>query len=181
MILNHWREEETATHRLLVQLQTTSELPTENITERREAIEQHLSGVNSQIFEVVSFAVLHVYFFVLGFSLRRFSTTFANDGGMDFISERGIYQVTTGPTRTKIERDVAKLPKTARVLVAPAFSDTLRIVAQAHSTVLELIDRDDLRCHFLHWLYKKDVSRGAAFHMQCVVKKALSELKREIG
>ena len=78
-------------------LQETCELPDDRIAERRVLVDAYLSqltGNRGELFEVVSFAVLREYFRTFGFSLQRFSTTHANDGGMDFVASEAIYQVT---------------------------------------------------------------------------------------
>jgi hypothetical protein len=83
-------------------------------------------GHQGQNFEIISFSILSVYFSSLGFTLQRFSVTFANDGGMDFICGEGVYMVTASPTESKITTDLAKLPGTKRVLVGTAFGASLR-------------------------------------------------------
>ena len=90
------------------------------------------------MFEVVSFAVLREYFRTFGFSLQRFSTTHANDGGMDFVASEAIYQVTTDESINKVRGDLAKSPGTKRVLVRPTLSD--EVVRLCESEVLEAIE-----------------------------------------
>jgi hypothetical protein len=71
------------------QLERVCSLPEERVTERFELVNEYLSqltGNRGEVFEVVSFAVLREYFRTFGFSLQRFSTTHANDGGMDFVA-----------------------------------------------------------------------------------------------
>ena len=80
------------------------ELPISDVDARHDFIVRKLrasDGHAGQNFEIMSFAILCVYFRIFGFSLRRFSTTFANDGGMDFIAGEGIYQVTSDATDQK--------------------------------------------------------------------------------
>lgn len=96
-ILEHWRNQQETRRGVLASFHVACALPMNAVQDRHDFIEQVLSRDswrNAQLFEIVSFAILHTYFATLGFSLRRFSTTFANDGGMDFICGEGIYQVT---------------------------------------------------------------------------------------
>jgi len=178
-IIENWETHQGAKEVLLQEFAGASALPEEEIEKRREIIEKHLADRTSQIFEIMSFAILHVYFRSLGFSLRRFSTTFANDGGMDFICGEGIYQVTAAPSRIKIERDLAKLPGTKRVIVAPALTDSTRGYAHTNENVLEIVEGQDLSKHFLTWLLQKDQTRNSAHHLQRVLEVAISELKRD--
>ncbi len=104
------------------QLQETCELPDDRIAERRSLVDAYLSqltGNRGELFEVLSFAVLREYFRTFGFSLQRFSTTHANDGGMDFVASEAIYQVTVDESLQKVRKDLRKAPGTKRVLVRP--------------------------------------------------------------
>jgi hypothetical protein len=178
-IIEHWKTHQSAKQALLQEFADGLTLAAEEIKKRHVIIEKHLSDRSSEIFEIMSFAILHVYFASLGFSLRRFSTTFANDGGMDFICGEGIYQVTTAPSRLKIERDLAKLPGTKRVIVAPALSDLTLGYAYTNENLLEVVEDQDLSKHFLAWLLKKDQTRNTAHHLQRVLEVAIAELKRD--
>ena len=92
------------------QLEGVCSLPKECVRERFALVDEYLSqltGNRGEIFEVVSFAVLREYFRTFGFSLQRFSTTHANDGGMDFVAADAIYQVTTDESIQKVRRDLA--------------------------------------------------------------------------
>jgi hypothetical protein len=76
---------------VISKLEETCSLPKECIDERYALVDAYLSqltGNRGEMFEVVSFAVLREYFHTFGFSLQRFSTTHANDGGMDLLLER---------------------------------------------------------------------------------------------
>ena len=59
-------------------------------------------------FEVLSFAVLYAHLEIFGFSLKRFTSTNAADGGVDFIGGDIIYCVTTNLTSNKLESDIVK-------------------------------------------------------------------------
>ena len=129
------------------------------------------------MFEVVSFAVLREYFRTFGFSLQRFSTTHANDGGMDFVASEAIYQVTTDESINKVRGDLAKSPGTKRVLVRPTLSD--EVVRLCESEVLEAIELRDLLEHFIGWLLQRDTRMNKAQHLQRVLQIALDEFRRE--
>ena len=95
-------------------LQETCDLPDDRIAERRALVDAYLSqltGNRGEMFEVVSFAVLREYFRTFGFSLHRFSTTHANDGGMDFVASEAIYQVTVDESPQKVRK---RPPQSAR-------------------------------------------------------------------
>ena len=177
-ILSHWEKHRANKQTLLKEFRRATILSKIEIQSRREFIERHIGDESSQIFEIISYAILSVYFKCLGFSLRRFSTTFANDGGMDFICGEGIYQVTISPSKTKVERDLGKLPGTKRVLVAPSFSNKVAALALANENVLQVIESSDLSKHFLAWLCKKDEDRKEAHHLQQVLEVAIGELNR---
>lgn len=145
--------------------------------QKRFVIELLASKIGNQgrNFEIMSFAILSVYFRCLGFTLNRFSTTFANDGGMDFVSSNGIYMVTASPTEAKLKSDLAKLPDTERVLVVPS----VRSLSDQNGVVSEMIDRDDLVDHFLEWLYQRDRTRQTSRHLHEVLKTANKQYRRE--
>src|SRR5271165_429987 len=100
---------------VIKKLEETCCLPVERVEERFALVDEylsHLTGNRGEAFEVVSFAVLREYFRTFGFSLQRFSTTHANDGGMDFVAADAIYQVTTDESIQKVRKDLAKAPGT---------------------------------------------------------------------
>jgi len=129
------------------------------------------------MFEVVSFAVLREYFRTFGFLLQRFSTTHANDGGMDFVGGEAIYQVTTDESMQKVRRDLQKSPGTKRVLVRPRVTEEITELSEAD--VLEAIDLKDLLNHFIAWLLCRDNRTKQAKHLQQVIQVALEEFRRE--
>lgn len=155
-------------------------LPPDRVEERRLLVEDylsHLSGNRGEIFEVVSFAVLREYFRTFGFSLQRFSTTHANDGGMDFFAADAIYQVTTDESVEKLRRDLRKAPGTKRVLVRPTVTE--EILALGEDKVLETIELKDLLSHFIAWLLGRDSRLKRSNHLQRVLQIALEEFRRE--
>jgi len=162
------------------QIEDAMGLPQERIHERRELVDAYLRrifGNRGEMFEVVSFAVLREYFRTFGFSLQRFSTTHANDGGMDFVAGEAIYQVTTDESINKVRKDLAKSPGTKRVLVRPTLSD--EVVRLCESEVLEAIELRDLLDHFIGWLLQRDTRMQKAQHLQHVLQIALDEFRRE--
>jgi hypothetical protein len=166
---------------VIKKLQDTCSLPKERVEERHALVGAYLSqlsGNRGEMFEVVSFAVLREYFRTFGFSLRRFSTTHANDGGMDFVGGDAIYQVTTDESTEKVRRDLAKASGTKRVLVRPSVTPATAALCN-NEDVLETIAMADLLNHFISWLFERDVRSKQAQHLQEVLKIALEEFSRE--
>jgi hypothetical protein len=158
----------------------TCSLPVEQVEERRALVDSYLSqlaGNRGEMFEVISFAVLREYFRTFGFTLQRFSTTHANDGGMDFVGGEAIYQVTTDETIQKVRRDLAKSPGTKRVLVRPTVMSSINELYQGD--VLETIELKDLLNHFIAWLLARDNRCKKAHHLQSILETALAEFRRE--
>lgn len=161
-------------------LEDVCSLPKDQIEERFAVVDEYLSqltGNRGEMFEVISFAVLREYFRTFGFSLRRFSTTHANDGGMDFVAADAIYQVTADESAQKIHRDLAKAPGTKRVLVRPTLSPDLLELPE--DEVLETIELKDLLNHFVSWLLERDKRVRHSRHLQRVLQVALEEFRRE--
>jgi hypothetical protein len=161
-------------------LEEICSLPSDRVGERLALVEEylsHLSGNRGEIFEVVSFAVLREYFRTFGFSLQRFSTTHANDGGMDFFAGDAIYQVTTDESIEKLRRDLRKAPGTKRVLVRPTVTE--EILELGEDKVLETIELKDLLSHFITWLLGRDNRSKRSHHLQRVLQVALEEFRRE--
>jgi hypothetical protein len=165
---------------VIKQLEDTVGLPHDQIQERQKLVDAYLkqiSGNRGEMFEVISFAVLREYFRTFGFSLQRFSTTHANDGGMDFVADEAIYQVTVDESINKVRKDLAKSPGTKRVLVRPTLSDD--VIRLCGSEVLEAIELRDLLDHFIAWLLQRDTRMQNACHLQHVLQIALDEFRRE--
>lgn len=161
-------------------LEETFSLPKECIQERYALVDAYLSqlsGNRGEMFEVISFAVLREYFRTFGFSLQRFSTTHANDGGMDFVAGEAIYQVTTDESVQKVRKDLAKAPGIKRVLVRPSVSTEISKLCE--SEALEIIELKDLLNHFIAWLLARDTRSKHAKHLQQVLQIALEEFQRE--
>ena len=165
---------------VIKKLVDTCSLPVERIEERYALVDSYLSqltGNRGEMFEVVSFAVLREYFRTFGFSLQRFSTTHANDGGMDFVGGEAIYQVTTDESIQKVRRDLAKAPGTKRVLVRPTLTPAVGELCKGD--VLETVELKDLLNHFISWLLARDTRSKEARHLQRVLEIAPAEFRRE--
>lgn len=161
-------------------LEETCALPQNQIQERHSVVDDYLhqvGGSQGEMFEVISFAVLREYFRTFGFTLQRFSTTHANDGGMDFVGADAIYQVSTEKSLRKVQKDLGKAPGTKRVLVRPSFTEDVMRACQ--DEVLETIDLKDLLNHFISWLLARDTRSKKARHLQEVIRVALEEFRRE--
>lgn len=177
----HWDEMSKNEDEFLSLIKSQMNISLTKIDERHKFILNQLhskSGNAGQHLEIMAFSILSTYFSSLGFSLKRFSTTFANDGGMDFISSDAFYQVTSSPTKKKIDTDLSKLPGIKRVLVSTEWQyDYDKIIS--NENVLEALTWDDLENHFLGWLYKRDKVLGKANHLQRIIEIAYQEYKRE--
>lgn len=165
---------------IISKLEQACSLPREQVNERHALIDSYLSqlsGNRGEILEVMSFAILKEYFRTFGFSLQRFSTTHANDGGMDFVAGDAIYQVTTDESSQKLLRDLAKAPGSKRVLVRPTRTSEISQLQQ--DDVLETVELKDLLDHFIGWLLGRDLQSKSARHLQQVLRIALNEFRRE--
>ena len=130
-----------------------------------------------QIFEVLSFSILKVYFESFGFELKRFSVSFSNDGGMDFISSNGFYQVTSSATNKKIDSDLHKLQGIRRVFVLTKCSENLKSRCLNSDDVTELLTTDDIKEHFLGWMVQRDKQKSRL--LNSVLSTIKAELSRE--
>ena len=118
----------------------------------REAIKK------GQAFEVTSFAVLNTYLYSLGFSLNRFSTTYSNDGGIDFVAQNAVYQVTTKLSEKKFDEDIKKVTGKNRVLIYKDSTKDFNTDHFNHDLVINHIDKDEL-LGFLDYLVSKNADR----------------------
>ena len=118
----------------------------------REAVKR------GQAFEVSSFAVLSTYLYSLGFSLNRYSTTYSNDGGIDFVAQNAVYQVTTKLSERKFEEDIKKVPGKLRVLVYKDLVTGFNLNNFNHELVVNHIGKDEL-CDLLLYLSNKNAEK----------------------
>jgi len=161
-------------------LESACNLPEEQIAERRQLVEEYLSqflGSGGENFEIISFAILREYFRSFGFQLQRFSTTHANDGGIDYVGGNSIYQVSADESLHKLRSDLAKAPDAQRVVVRPNM--TPELLSNINEQVLETIELADLLAHFVSWLLSRDHRSMKAKHLQGILQVALTEFRRE--
>ncbi len=165
---------------VIPRLESACKLPEGQIAERRQLVEEYLRqflGNGGENFEILSFAILREYFRSFGFHLQRFSTTHANDGGIDYVGGNSIYQVSADESLPKLRRDLAKAPDTERVVVRPRM--TPELLSNLSEPVLEALDLSDLLTHFVGWLLSRDNRSQKAKHLQSVLQIALREFRRE--
>ena len=97
-----------------------------------------------QNFEIGSYSILKAYFESFGFNLNRFSTTYANDGGMDFVGQYAIYQVATEMTLKKINEDIIKTPGIGRIIVYKKLARNFDIKNFSNDLILRTISVEEL-------------------------------------
>ena len=134
----------------------------------REAVKR------GQAFEVASFSVLNTFLYSLGFTLNRFSTTYSNDGGIDYVAQNAICQVTTKLSETKFDEDIKKVTGKARVLI---FKDKVKGFQEEnlhHPLVLNYIDKNEL-LDILQYLTRKFGTR----YVNMILQTMITEFKRE--
>lgn len=133
-----------------------------------------VDGFNKgQLFEIISYSILHEYFKSFGFSLNRFSTTFSNDGGIDFIAQNCVFQVTYNPTIKKIRADLEKLPEVDRVMVLPNLRGNIKDILDENELVLGIITQDELLEHFFPRVFNMNLSER-------LIDTIVFELNREL-
>jgi hypothetical protein len=134
----------------ITRLDAACKLPLDQIVARRELVEEYLrnfAGNFGENFEIISYAVLREYFQSFGFRLQRFSTTRANDAGIDYVGGDCIYQVSTDNSLEKLEGDLAKAPDIKRVVVRPELAEGTR--RRADEVAQARIEMADLLTHFV--------------------------------
>ena len=165
---------------VIQRLESACRLPEEQIGERGRLVEEYLRqflGNGGENFEIISFAILREYFRSFGFQLQRFSTTHANDGGIDYVGGSSIYQVSSDESLSKLRSDLAKAPDTERVLLRPKM--TTELLSNVNEQVLETVELADLLTHFIGWLLGRDHRSKKAKHLQGILQVALAEFRRE--
>lgn len=108
-----------------------------------------------QAFEVTSYAILRTYYQVRGFDLNRFSTIYSNDGGVDFSSQKAVYQVTTDLSNKKFEDDLSKAPLKKRVFVYKNAGSKFNLENFDNDLILDHINVNDLKDHLDYLLNKR--------------------------
>ena len=179
-LLQSLRDEAERRRGDIARLEGACAAPLDRHAERRQLVEALLAdfGANSgETFEIMSYTILREYFASFGFRLQRFSTTHANDGGMDYVGGDCIYQVSTDGGLPKLEGDMLKAPGVKRVVVRPELDGAAR--ARADEAELARVELGDLLNHFIAWLAGRDQASRRARHLQAVLEVALHEFRRE--
>lgn len=127
-----------------------------------------------QAFEVTAFAILKVYFSIRGFELNRFSTIYSNDGGIDYVSQTSIYQVTNLMNDLKFEEDITKAPLKKRIFVYRRIAPGFDLERMQNDLVSDYISSDDLLNHLEYLLNKKPEVNAST-----IVQVMLNEFERE--
>lgn len=156
----HWNNFQDQQQRMLDEIQAL--ITDSTIDEKRTYVAEMLTDREAikrgQAFEVASFAVLNTYLYALGFSLNRFSTTYSNDGGIDFVAQNAVYQVTTKLSERKFEEDIKKVTGKERVLIYKDLTRDFNMEHLNHELVINSIGKEELLC-FLDYLVTKNAER----------------------
>lgn len=149
-----------------------------SIDERKKFIADMLlnreTEKKGQTFEVTSFAILKTFYKIRGFELNRFSTVYANDGGIDFTSQSAVYQVTTNLSSKKFEEDLKKAPLKKRIFVYKKETSSFEQQSFDDELVLDYISSEDLIQH-LEYLFRKKSHQNSTL----IINEIISEFKRE--
>jgi hypothetical protein len=127
-----------------------------------------------QNFEICSFSILKEYFGSFGFELNRFSTTYANDGGMDYIGQKSVYQVTVVMSQKKFDEDIVKTPGIKRIIVYKNLSSGFDIEKFDNELILRTINIEDLKGFVQNLMLLK--RKGCVTHILSVMR---NEFTRE--
>lgn len=172
----YWRNVQGQQDELLSFLQQL--LDEKPIDEQKQYIIDMLTETETikkgQAFEVASFSVLSIYLSSLGFTLHRYSTTYSNDGGIDFGAQNVIYQVTTNLSESKFQEDLKKAPGMKRIFVYRAISRNFNPNNFENELIVNYISKDEL-CSLVHYLSNKN----SAKFLHAILKTMLEEFKRE--
>lgn len=134
----------------------------------REAVKR------GQAFEVASFSVLSCFLYAHGFDLNRFSTTYSNDGGIDFVAQNAVLQVTTKLSERKFEEDIKKVPGKMRILVYKDLVTGFNRENFNHELVINHFSKEEL-CEKLEYLRQKNEEK----FIQRILQTMKSEFNRE--
>lgn len=172
----HWADLQNRQNNLLLELRELLRNGTEEVQCQyiHEMITERETTKKGQAFEVSSFAVLCTYLSSLGFSLNRYSTTYSNDGGIDFFAQNAVYQVTTRLTNSKYSEDLRKVPGKKRIFV---YKDLARDFSLEHfnnELVLNHLSANDL-CNILENLAQKNSRK----YLSLIINTMIEEFNRE--
>ena len=172
----HWTHFTEAQQTLIQEIQSI--LDSDDLNSKTALISSMLTDREAvkrgQAFEVASYSLLNTYLYSFGFTLNRFSTTYSNDGGIDFVAQNAICQVTTKLSENKFEEDIKKVTGKNRVLV---FKDKVRGFNDDnlnHPLVLNYLDKEEL-LHILHYLSQKFGTR----YVNMILQTMIEEFNRE--
>ena len=156
----HWSAFQNQQQRMIDEIQSLIDNGTneEKHTYVAEMLTDREAIKRGQAFEVASFAVLNTYLYALGFSLNRFSTTYSNDGGIDFVAQNAVYQVTTKLSERKFDEDIKKVAGKERVLIYKDLTRDFNTEHLNHNLVINHIGKDEL-LGFLDYLENKNAER----------------------
>lgn len=127
-----------------------------------------------QSFEVTSFAILKTYFENRGFLLNRYSTIYANDGGVDFAAQNAIYQVAGVLNKKKFDEDLAKAPEAKRIMVYKRLVSSFDEEMFNHRLISDHLGPEDIVDH-LNYMKKKNGDRNT----MAILNTMLYEFQRE--
>lgn len=128
-----------------------------------------------QCFEVVSFSILKIYLKNRGFELDRYSTVYSNDGGIDFIAQNAVYQVTTKLDKKKFQEDLKKVPLKQRIFVFKELSSKFDKKEFNNELILDYIGPEEL-INYLDYLSERE---HAERNLNKIIESILYEFKRE--
>lgn len=140
----------------------------------KEMLVERETRKKGQCFEVTSFSILRVYLENLGFELNRFSTTYSNDGGIDFTAQTAVYQVTTKLTDTKFEEDLKKVPLKNRIVVFKEAVSSFDLKKLQHELITDFISIKELE-FYLEYVVNKNPQKN----LNNTLKTMLHEFQRE--
>lgn len=167
-IKNYYDEKNQAVSRFIARIDdniqiNSDENSAEFIGEILDEDDSESSQRRGQNFEICSFSILKEYFGSFGFELNRFSTTYANDGGMDYIGQKSVYQVTVVMSLKKFDEDIVKTPGIKRIIVYKNIASGFDMTKFNHELILRTINVDDLKNFVNDLLHLK--KKGCVTHI----------------
>lgn len=173
---DHWGTFQTQQEQIITEIRTL--LGSSDYSAQKQYIADMMTSREAikrgQAFEVASFSVLHTYLGSLGFTLNRYSTTYSNDGGIDFVAQNAVYQVTTKLSERKFDEDIKKVPGKNRVLIYKDLVRDFNTENFNHELVSNYLGKEEL-CDFLSYLYEKNARK----YLPEVLATMMQEFMRE--
>ena len=143
-------------------------ISSEFINEILDEDDAESSQRRGQNFEICSFSILKEYFGSFGFELNRFSTTYANDGGMDYIGQKSVYQVTVVMSVKKFDEDIVKTPGIKRIIVYKNIASGFEMSKFDNELILRTINVEDLKGFVNNLLNLK--KKGCVTHILSIMR-----------